>query len=391
MGADRKNINKLFAVISNGAAQVIPGALNLMVSVIVVRLFSAEWWGRIIELQLVYYVTGSIVSWGNKEYLLREFSKNPAHIHALFRKGFSTRALYLLLPCCVLLLFLYDPFISLNLMVWVSSRFIIQSYESVSTYEKKFVPFILSEGSAFLVMAIGFFLWPGPLTYRDLILLLSLGYLAKVPVVVFSFRQYPVLSITDRKQLKYSWLFFVLAFTGFLSTKIDLAVVDILMPKSELAMYQVITNFFILIRTASAFILYPFVKNIYRFSIQTIEKSARHLLLAGLGICIAGLAVQFTLIKTVYLFEVPFLWYIYGAVYILPGFWFSPFVFYLFGEHKQHLVIYGNLLSMITSICLCFALIPLFGIPGALVAIAIPQILLMVFFRYWFKQVSAAS
>jgi O-antigen/teichoic acid export membrane protein len=337
----------------------------------------------------VYYIAGSVVSWGNKEYLLREFSKSPAHIDALFRKGFSTRALYLLLPCCVLLLFLYDPFISLNLVLWVLSRFIIQSYESVSTYEKKFSPFVLSEIFAFLVMAAAFFLWPGPLTYRDLVLVLSLGYLARIPMVALSFSRYPLFAATDRKQLKQSWLFFVLAFTGFVSTKIDLAIVDILMPKSELAIYQVITNFFILIRTASGFILYPFVKNIYRFSVQAIEKSARHLLLAGLGICIAGLAVQFTFIKTVYLFEVPFLWYVYGLVYTLPGFWFSPFVFYLFGEHKQHLVIYGNILCMIANICLCFILIPLYGIPGALIGIAIPQILVMLFFRYWFKRVSA--
>lgn len=387
--ADKKNINKLLAVISNGASQVIPGVLNLAVSVLVVRLFSAAWWGEIIELQLVYYIVGSVVSWGNKEYFLREFSKGPARINELFGKGFSTRALYLLLPCCIVLFFLYKPFIFFNLFIWVSSRFIVQSYESVSTYEKKFMPLVAAEVAAFLVMILAFILWPETLTYNNLVLVFSLGYLVKVPVVFFSFRNYSLFGKTDVKLLKEASLFFVLAFTGFVSTKIDLAIVDMLMPKEDLGFYQVITNFFILIRTVSSFILYPFVKNIYRFSVAAIEKSARHLLMAGLGICIAGLAAQFVFIKIFYLFEVPLLWYLYGFVYTLPGFWFSPFVFYFFGEHKQHLVIYGNVLCMIANAALCFALIPAYGISGALIAIAAPQIMLMLYFRYWFRRVSA--
>lgn len=376
----------MLAVASNATSQLVPGAINLLLSVIVIRLFSPEWWGKIIELQLAYYLAGSILAWGNKEYLLREFSKHPAGMGKLWRVNINTRALYLLIPCMAPLFFLHDPFIAFNLFTWIASRFIVQSYESVSTYEKRFFPLTLSEVVAFVPMLIAIWLWRNTLTYNQLVLMLSAGHLLKGAVIMWSFREYGFILGTDPKQLRASSLFAILAITGFVATKIDLMIVDLLMDKKDLGVYHVVTNFFILIKTVSSFILYPFAKNIYRMPVASVSKMPGRLLRAGIVISLCGLTVQYIFIKMVYPFDVPLAWYIYGFIGTLPGFWFSPFVFFLFRKNKQNLVIWANLFSSLVNAILCILLIPAYGIPGALVSMAFSQLILTPVYWYWFKR-----
>lgn len=384
----QKNWKRLISIASNTVFLTLPGVLNLIISVIIIRFYHEEWWGRIVEIQLVFYFTGSISAWGNKEYLLREFSKSPAWIRKFWQQSFSTRAAILLLPSLLLILFIYPIAISFNLALWVLMKYISQSYESIITYEKKFNLAVTSELISLLSLILMIYFFRETLSFELLLILISLSYTFKTIFLVAAFKKYlPGLhqNYPQIKLLGFSFVFMLLGFTGLVQSKIDLLVLDLYMSKKDLAKYQVITNLLILIKTGSSFILYPFVKNIYRLSKEKIISVANTVLAYGFIITLAGLLLQYLILKFIYHYETELSYYIYGIIYCLPGFWFSPIVFYLFKHNKQMKVILINITGIVTSSLFCYLLISHMAINGALISIAISQIIMLIMYSISFR------
>ena len=77
---DRKNSARIFSVITNSVKQTIGQLMGLLLSVYVIHYYSKGLWGSFVPCLLYVSVALLVLGWGNKDYLLREFSKTPSEI-----------------------------------------------------------------------------------------------------------------------------------------------------------------------------------------------------------------------------------------------------------------------------------------------------------------------
>jgi hypothetical protein len=128
---------KLFVSAMNGAWQLIPAVANMVVAAIVVRLFSAETWGAVVELLVWQQLANGILNWGNKEFLQRHFALTPATYSQAFASFFVQR-LVLLLPIAVLAFMHFDQTMAMVLIAMVLGRYIVQSFYVNVTLQHRF-------------------------------------------------------------------------------------------------------------------------------------------------------------------------------------------------------------------------------------------------------------
>jgi hypothetical protein len=116
----------------------------------------------------------------------------------------------------------------------------------------------------------------------------------------------------DWNYFEVTFPFFILYFSGMLASKIDLVFVTHFFSKEEIARYQVLINFLLILQSLPVMILLPFVKNIYRVKAEVVKKISLRLFVSGIFIsCIAVL-----LIKLVIQF-------LYGFTYDVQVFFFA--------------------------------------------------------------------
>lgn len=389
-----KKHQRLLPVVTNAFFSLAPSIGNQLFSIAVTRLFLPEWWGIIVELQLVQYLVTGICSWGNKEYLIREFSLFPQFTISLWNVSFITRLLVLLLPATIILFFFFPTTICLHLATWIICRFVAQSFEAAINFEKKFTSALIVEILSAFVVSAGILLFFHSITFELILVLITVANMTRTAAFVFLFPAWIKLEFrTSLKidHLKASLPFMLLALTGLIQTKADLAVIDLLLDKRELARYQIFTNFLVLIRTASSFLVYPFLKNLYRLPREKIVTLATKLLLLGIPLCLTGLGVLFIFMHYVYRLSGQFNWYALGFFYCLPGFWFSPIIFYLFKLRMEKKVTLINLLGIAISIGLCLLLIKPLGISGALIASTSAQLAMWVCYVLLFGKINKES
>jgi len=380
-----KNLKRLVSIVNNALFSLAPGVGNQLFSILVNRYFFPQWWGIIVELQLIQYFVTGICAWGNKEFLTREFGKLPLKAKSLWNLSLSSRFYLLLFPSLLVLFFFLPAATFVHVSLWIISRFFAQSFESIITTHKKFGYALAIEISSALILSAGVILLFNTITLNQILLLITLSNLARPLAYLILFRSWVYPSQWFKpavKILKQSIPFMLLAFTGLIQTKIDLALLDMLMPKTELARYQIFTNFLILIRTGSAFLLYPFLSNIYRLPVEKIKRVSNVLFWAGMIISDCGLMALSVLMHYVYLMPDELNWYLWGLIACIPGYWFGPVVFYLFRQNQEMKVITANIIGIVLNAIILIISIGAFGISGALAAMAISQIAMMIFYYF---------
>jgi len=85
-------------VILNAANSLLIPLLSPIVSLAVVRLAGAGLWGDLVGVLIVVQLVAHVVAWGNKEYLLRQFSFSPAHAAHAWQSSLATRLLLCVAP-----------------------------------------------------------------------------------------------------------------------------------------------------------------------------------------------------------------------------------------------------------------------------------------------------
>ena len=86
-----KNISRFKLVVSGGVFNLAIPFGNLLISVLFIRLTSQTFYGTIASVLILFDLAFNVISWGNKEFLLREFSKSPSRINALWSASFLNR------------------------------------------------------------------------------------------------------------------------------------------------------------------------------------------------------------------------------------------------------------------------------------------------------------
>ena len=387
-----KIFSKTTPILGKSLYQLLPGLVNQVLAFFVVKQSGVTTWGQVVALQLVYYIAVHIVSWGNKDYLLLQFSKYPTKINHYLQQSILTRA-FILLPPILLLVFFYSPFkTAIYLISWVVLRFISQALEAIITYEKNFSLALRSEAAAFVFLLFGLTFWHHNLSFQKALLLILLSHLGRVfwlmPFLIIRLKglSFAKLNLTH---LWGSIPFLLMGLIALLQLKIDLYVMNGLSTKSLTGTYQVLMGFVAMFFVIPGFIINPFVKNIYR--LKPIQIVALQYKFIGLGLIMSLLAA-------------PILWGVLCFVYqlafapetylLLTALIFLPFV-YAFDVYKLYKINAQNSVLVISTIGIaivfaaCLLLIPVWQINGALLAQLLAQLFLVFLLKYRTAKINA--
>lgn len=357
-------------------------ALNVLVSLSVIRLASADLWGSFVQVLIFVQLAVHVVAWGNKDNLLRAFSLRPTAIRESWQGSLLTRSVLLLGFGAVALAFGWSPQRVLLVGVWAAGLVVAQSADVLVVFRRAFGFSILVEAAAttFLLGAVAAM---GPsLTLDRLFLLFAAASLFRATAFLLRFRRLVLLGHDGRVRLtgrpdtshfRLGFPFFLLGLSGLLQSRIDLYSVSVLRPPEDVARYQVFINLVIYVQAVANFIVLPFAKNIYRLSWASTLKMARRLFLAGIPLVLLGMVGIDLIVTHLYRFEFGWPFLVLGGLCAWPAFFYIPIIHTLYRAHAQSTVVAINLGCLMVNLLLNLYFIPRLGIIGALLATTTAQ------------------
>lgn len=344
---------------------------------------SKEIWGTFVSVLLYTLMALQIINWGNKEYLLREFSKTPSKIAITFSENLSTRFPLVILSI-VVGLFLFPFSYCFWLTIWIFGRFLIHSIEALLVYEKEFTKSIFVELFSFLVFGILFCFFQSIIdTYLILVFYSSYQFLKGI-LYFYILKKHFLFNKFSFKvdYFKKSLPFFLLSILGFLASKIDVYIVSHFSNNVVIAEYQIINSMLVFVMSISAFVYSPFTKMIYRNNNNVILKTKTILAYLGLIIVPFSLVAIYLVIKFYLKTSLSFNFYLISFFYVYPSYIYGLDILNLFKQNKVNIIVFYLLLALlINSLLSAVFLYFNFGITGALFGSAVAQLVVLTFLK----------
>ena len=374
MAPQIKKLWRRLSLISTSAGYNLSSTFfNLGVSILVIRLVNAALWGDLVQILLWTSIAMNVIAWGNKDFLIRQFSLSPASLRQEWQRSFGSRSLLFLLALCLLIFFPLNPSLKWWIAVYLSARFIYLSYDSLIIFRRAFFVTIILESAGFILTGTSIIIFhPGETTV--LFSFFALAELVKAISVIIYFKAkwLPVFFKNfDWNYFGIAFSFFILYFSGMLSSKIDLVFVTHFFSKEGIARYQVLINFLLLLQALPAMILLPFLKNIYRVKADVVKKIALRLFVSGIFISCAAVLFIKEIVQFLYGFNYDVQVFFFAWLLVLPGFYFSPVIYRLFKQKQQQVVII-SVAFILCAAAFIFIFLKLFPdkIAGVLAAMA---------------------
>jgi len=392
---DGKYQRRALLVLGNSAHQLVLMLLGPLVSYLVIRQAGLAQWGAFVTVLISVQLAGHGLSWGNKEYLLRAFAREPATLAAVWQQSLITRALLLLPLWGVLALFLPVTLWGW-LFLWLVGLLIYQSHDVLVVYRKTFTFAALVEAVSAAILVAGVLWWGEAITVRRLTALFALAFLVKGVAFGARFRRDTgLLSFSSRgersqsrsvginlRYFSFAFPFFLLGFSGLLQSRIDLYVVDYFLSATEVGRYQVFINLLIYLQAAANIILLPFVKAIYRLDYDVIAAIGRRLFALGAVILPPALGFVYLILRFLYEIEFSLPFYLWGFLIVWPLFYYLPIIYALYKANRQNVVIGVNLAGAALNLVLDLWLLPRLGLIGVVASEAVVTCIILVV--YWY-------
>lgn len=372
----------------NSANSLLLPVFNTAVSILVVRLASAELWGEFVSVMLVVQLGTHVIAWGNREFLLRAFSREPSRIAAAWQSSLLTRGL-LYLPLIVIVVSTgWSITRSVTVLIWSAAFVVYQSHEAVIVYRRAF-------GFSFGIEAIGFgalfgaiILARQTLSIDQLCVFFAVMVVFKAVALMWHFRMVTLSkSMTiGRVNVRYfgqALPFLLVGLAGLIHSRIDLYSVSLLLPAADVGRYEIFSGLLLYFQALSSFILLPFVKSLYRLNYTAIMNIARRLL--GVGLLLVGpfLIAVAVLLHVVYRFDLAPLFYLFGGLYALPMYIYAPIIYALYKDNQPSTVLAINVAGILLKLALNLILLPRLGLLGAVMSVGVIQWLILV--AYWLR------
>jgi len=380
--ANTKVQRRTLTVVTNSINSLVLPILNPVVSFLVVRLASITVWGEFVQVLIVVQLATHIIAWGNKEYLLREFSFNPTQIAKAWQTSLVTRLVVFILFCGAIVVMGLPPPRALWIALWGLGLVVYQACEVLILYRKDFVFATLVELGSLGAQVAAVAWFERRIDPDRLIVVFALATLLKASVFLARYRRHTLIVTSSRARLwgrfdaryfSLAFPFFLLGFSGLLQSRIDLYSVNFFLPKSEVGQYQVFMTFMIYLQSVSAFVLAPFLKSLYRLSYRTILGLSAKLFAFGALVLFPGLVLVYVVLVAHYHFDLPLTFMLVGGLLALPIYFYLPIIYALYKAGSQSTVIKINLLGIGVNLLLSLILLPRVGMIGAVVAGAAAQ------------------
>ncbi|MGB0403675.1 MAG: hypothetical protein ACPGEG_06210 [Salibacteraceae bacterium] len=389
MKAKGKNKKRLGFITLETINHFSKAAFTSLISLVVIRNTGEEVWGSFVPFLIGVELALTLLNWGQKPYLLRSFSLESFSISKSWSISFWSR-LILFLPILVLLGFMpYSAEIIGYCLAWTGMRFFTHSLEPVVQYSRTYLTSIVSEVLA-LIVAVGILLLSEEITLTVLFNAMVFSSLSKA-VVLFIILPRGQLNMPKWFEIK-SFLFsafpfFLLGFVGLLQSKVDLYLVSWLMPKVQIAFYQVLIGFLIILQTSAFVIIGPFQKNIYRMSSESLRQVKQQFLWLGIIIVTFGSVISVILLKWLYLFDVDFFIAPLIVFYVLPSFWYMLESQVLIKHKELYYLSFSAVLSTLLGAIIIYFTIQSYGVMGALIGGITSRLIFTVLISYKYERV----
>jgi len=385
---------RLSLITANSAHNLLLPILNIFISLLVIRFASNKLWGEFVYILILVNFATHILQWGNRDYLLREFSFNPASMATLWQTSLLSRLLLLFLFIPIIA-FLNLPFaIKLALVLWVFFAFVFQSFNVMVIFKQRFKTALFLDIIVLSILIICIVVFRSALSRNFLILLFTLQFFVKMVTLGYVFRKDLFTKYLGRVEPAFIVMalpFFMVGFSGMLTSRMDLYCVAYFLSDHEVGQYQVFINLLLYLQGIASFIIAPFIKYIYRLPAKTIKKTISLMTVVGILINIPAIAVVYFLISYYYRFEFSADMFFIAYAFIIPVYFYIIEVQMLFRNYRQKVVVFLCLFYAVINLILNIFLIPLWGIKGALISSTLVQWLLLLSYFVSVKRLQKAE
>lgn len=352
---------------------------NFASSVIIVRFYSAQLWGSFAKLMLLMTFLSQITGWGNKDFLLREFSRNN-QLTFLWQTSLLSRIVIFILIIPVFFIPGFtqnEPFL---FGLWCLVNFLLHSFDSVIVFERKLNQAITIELIGFVVVIVLLFFMSRDLTLGTLTILFISSTLVKI-VIYLSVVKKPVLEmfcgVFSRQHLFLSIPYFLPPFISFINAKADTFAIAITLSEKELGEYYVLVSLLYYCHAIAALALVPFLKNIYRIKSESFQKIKKLFFLGGIVWSLICIAAIYVTLEFIYRIRFDGYTYLIAALALPPFFIYYLITQQFFRQDNPYPVVFINLLAAILNFIISLLMIDSFGFRGGLLSFAAMQWVLL--------------
>lgn len=334
--------NKLITSAMNGVWQVVPAIGNMAIAAVVVRLFSPETWGSVVELLVWQQLINGFLNWGNRDFLQRLYAQTPRLFQSAFASFFVQRLL--LLALCGLLVGVFFPSeFSLVLLGLICGRYVVQSFFVYVAITHKFGRMMVIELIAISLQVLILF-WVENIHEIFMVLLAGIWLKAMLCLVLFRI-DFSQINLKE-PYLKDAFYFAMLGITGMFLSKLDVLAATSLLSLNELGQYQIILLFLLNIQSGVMIISGPFIHHFYRSSEQTQTESNRTLRLIGLPMVLFGLSLVQVVLQLVY--NIQFYWsnLLPQIIICVMPYLYIKWIYKLNEVHQEHSLLWISLVGV---------------------------------------------
>lgn len=352
-----KLASRFLLILSNAMKQISAQVINILVSIIIINYYNAALWGSFTSYIIFTSLIATFTSWGNKEYLLREFSRYPAKINQLFYEVLNARLALLIIAIAICFL-CYNIDIAFYLAIWTISIYITQSIEVLINFRKKFAISLLIESLLFIFLIVYLFNFTIE-NVSQLIAIYSLYQLLRATIYAITFIKAinkPILKI-KKQYFAEAGFFFLLSMVGFLQSRIDFIIFSFFEKPENTAIYQVINSYFILIHAIGTFLIFPFIKNIYRLNESKVSQLQNYIIKIAPIIVLSALLLLYFMCRFIYHFELTITIYLIGILIVYPPYFYAVKIFQLFKNNQQHFVLKTGIIAIIATTIISIVLL----------------------------------
>ena len=362
---------------------------NLLLATILINKISFDLWGQYVSFSLFANLSFFIFGFGNKDFLLREFSRNPSGLTTAWQSNFLQRFIFAILLSFLFLLLFYNRSSAnaLILVTWVLSSFLYKSLDAMILYKRAFLLSSLLEILGYAVIIITIYIYPvQSFTINILLSMLAFVALVKFLIGAYYFRSeiFPIKKVSaillKENTLILSLPYFLPSLVGLLQSKTDMYCVAYFLSPQQLGKYQIFMSLLTIPHSIATFTVMPFIKNVYRLPQRSLKKLTRILTVTGIVISLPAIVIIFIIVEMYYHVPLSKWMYLLGYFQLIPLFIYFLKINIFFRYNKQYIVTYITLITGFVSFLLSVMLIPIYNIEGAMIANTITQWITLLFF-----------
>jgi O-antigen/teichoic acid export membrane protein len=378
-----KTRKRLGIIIQGVALNVSAPLFSLFISWMVIHMQNARLWGEFVKVQVWVLIAVQFFAYGNKDYLMRAFSKNPSRLDYCWSRSFFSRAILLLVCGAIFLSGSFGLPYKGWILTWVIVRFVYQSFDVLVLYNRRFYISMAAEAIGLLLLFVAL---AKPMAHPTLGMLLKVVVIADLLKAIFMllvFQGSFNLSFFGKFNLGYfkgAFMFFLLGITALLSTRMDQLCVNYFMAPAAIARYQVFMTLCGFMQLGASLVLSPFIKNLFRLHEDRFRNLSSKYHRAGILLAFGQVLVILALMRWMFHFTFSPAMYGFAYLYILAFYFYYTEMIDYTKRNRQHIVVLIMLSCSCLNLFLTSMLIPVFQLEGALLSGALSQWLIYFLF-----------